>query len=96
MHAARDALCAAGALCWRNNVGVFRRLYDDTKVRCGLGLGSADLVGCYRGRLFGVELKTPIGRQSPEQRAWQRAVEQAGGLYVLARTVDEAVRGVTR
>lgn len=36
-----------------------------------------------------VECKSACGRQSPAQREFQRKWEAAGGLYVLARSVDE-------
>ena len=51
-------------------------------------------LGCW---LVGIELKAPKGRQSPEQVAVQRAFEQAGGFYAVARSVDEVediLRGV--
>ena len=34
-----------------------------------------------------IEIKTPTGRQSPEQRAWQAAVEAQGYKYAIARDV---------
>ena len=34
-----------------------------------------------------IEMKTPTGRQSPEQRAWQAAVEAKGYKYAIARDV---------
>ena len=42
-----------------------------------------------------IEMKTPKGRQSDSQRAWQRAV--AGNddyLYVVCRSLDEFIREV--
>lgn len=36
-----------------------------------------------------IELKTKKGWQSESQRLYQRAVEEAGGRYVLCRSVDE-------
>lgn len=42
-----------------------------------------------------IEMKTPKGRQSESQRAWQRAV--AGNddyLYVVCRSLDEFIRDV--
>jgi hypothetical protein len=92
LAAIQDALIAAGAVTWRCNTGV--AVYGAAKVRYGLGIGAADLVGVYRGRFFGVEVKSSRGRQSPAQKAWQRAVEGAGGIYVLARDVDTAMDGV--
>ena len=34
-----------------------------------------------------IEMKTPTGRQSPEQRAWQAAVEAPGYKYAIVRDV---------
>ncbi len=71
---------------WLNPVG-----FDhDKKIRYGLFKGSADIIGCYRGRFIGLELKSPIGRQSPEQRMWQVVVERYGGIYQVVRSPDEA------
>ena len=39
-----------------------------------------------------IEMKTPTGRQSPEQRAWQAAVEAQGYKYAIARDVLEFVK----
>ena len=36
-----------------------------------------------------VEVKSRVGRQSPAQREFELRWEQAGGLYVLCRSVDE-------
>jgi hypothetical protein len=42
--------------------------------------------GCW---LIGIELKSPKGRQSDEQKVVAHAFEQAGGFYHIARSVDE-------
>ena len=34
-----------------------------------------------------IEMKTTTGRQSPEQRAWQAAIEAQGYKYAIARDV---------
>lgn len=57
----------------------------------GLCPGSADLIGCYRGRFIALEIKTPNGRQSAEQRKFQRCVERNGGVYLIPRSVKHAV-----
>ena len=48
-----------------------------------------------------IELKTKTGRQSPEQKLFQRYFEAAGGKYMVVRTfedfvatVDDYVRGI--
>jgi len=56
--------------------------------------GQADIMAIVGGRFIAIECKSPRGRQSTAQIAWQRAVEAAGGVYVLARTVDDAVVAV--
>lgn len=43
-----------------------------------------------------IELKTPTGRQSPEQHQWQRLFEASGGRYVIIRSYDDFVAEVTR
>ncbi len=78
-----------GLVLWRNNIGVAEmRGY---KVRFGVGgPGGADLIGIYRSRFIAIEIKTPTGRQSPDQRTFQNLVESKGGEYVILRSVDDA------
>lgn len=79
---------------WRVNVG---RAVNQSGAVVRFGLpGQADIAGVLRGRHIEVEVKTPTGRQSDAQRRWQTAVERAGGRYVLARSVDEALAGARR
>lgn len=73
---------------WRNNTGVADQ--RGHVVRYGLGNGSADLIGLFRGRFVAVEIKTPTGRQSEDQRRWQSLVESKQGVYVIVRSEDEA------
>ena len=56
--------------------------------------GQADILCVCRGRLLAIEVKTAKGRQSLAQVAWQRALEAAGGVYVVARSVDDTVAAV--
>jgi hypothetical protein len=97
-HAIREAVVKLGlALLWRNNVGVASYgPFSAGKVRYGLGIGSADLVGVMigTGRFVAIEVKSPTGRQSTEQKLWGEAVRRAGGIYLLARTPEEAVAGL--
>jgi hypothetical protein len=62
----------------------------------GLCEGSADslfLIGPHGTTVY-VEWKTPDGRQSPQQAIFQAAVEKRGGIYVIATSVDEAVKRI--
>jgi hypothetical protein len=58
-------------------------------VRFGIP-GQADLTGLLPGGVrLEVEVKGAAGRQTEEQRAFQRMIERFGGVYVLARSVDD-------
>jgi len=89
----RDILIAVSALpetmIWRNNTGQ-GTAQGGRVIRFGLP-GSPDILGVCRGRSIGIEVKTAKGRQSQQQRRFQRAFEAAGGVYVVARSVEEAV-----
>lgn len=48
------------------------------------------------GSLCGIEVKTPIGKQSDSQRAWQAKAESFGVRYGIARSVGEALKLVEK
>ena len=71
---------------WRANVGVAQ--IGRRVVRFGVP-GQADLTGILpAGRRLEVETKTLTGRQTQDQRNFQRMIESFRGLYVLARSVE--------
>jgi len=77
---------------WRANVGVAR--IGRRVVRFGV-TGQADLTGILPdGRRLEIEVKAPDGRQSEDQKNYQRMIERFGGLYVLARSVEDVERAV--
>lgn len=43
-----------------------------------------------------IEMKSPTGTQSPEQKTWQRLFEAAGGKYIIIRDYDSFVLELTR
>ncbi len=49
-------------------------------------VGMPDIVCVIRGRFIGIEVKSPLGRQRPDQRVWQERIVKAGGFYILARS----------
>ena len=76
---------------WRNNIG-HAVMARGGRVTFGVGgPGGADLIGMLLGRFLALEVKTPTGRQSPEQRQFQTLVESKGGIYLLTRSVADAV-----
>jgi hypothetical protein len=83
-----------GLVLWRNNVGIAE--HRGQRVRYGLAVGSADLVGCLDGRFVALEVKTATGRAAPEQKLWLDLVRRYGGFAAIVRSVDEARAAVAR
>tara|TARA_R110000868_G_scaffold376429_1_gene641278 strand:- start:1185 stop:1511 length:327 start_codon:yes stop_codon:yes gene_type:complete len=79
---------------WRNNTGVAE--HRGARVRYGLAVGSADLIGCLDGRFVALEVKTPVGRASTEQRQWLDLVRRHGGFAAVVRSVAEAHAAIAR
>ena len=91
---------------FRNNTGTLRDQHG-RPVQFGLCKGSADLIGWrtvtvtpdmvgQRIAVFlSIEVKTPTGRLRPEQQQWLDAVQAAGGIAGVARSVDDALSIVT-
>lgn len=73
----------------RNNTGLFFTR-TGRGVRAGV-VGAPDIEGIIApyGRYIGIEVKSPTGRQRPEQVAYQRMTEAMGGIYILARSVAD-------
>ncbi len=90
-----------GLRVFRQNVGAYKDPRSGRVIRYGLCTGSADLIGWQSvvitpamvgqrfARFVSIEVKTPSGRLSPEQETWQAAVQKAGGIAVVARSVDD-------
>lgn len=84
-------LCGTGeVLLDRNNIGM-AWMKNGQPVKFGVGgPGGSDFVGTYRGRALYIEIKTPTGRQSPDQKTFQGKVERHGGIYRILRSVEDA------
>ena len=66
-------------------------------VRQGVKKGVADVILQIPKKGYAtlcLEFKTPVGRQSPDQKEYQRQVEMAGSKYVIVRSVAEAIEAV--
>jgi hypothetical protein len=53
--------------------------------KSGGTVGSADISATIQSKAVKIEVKIGHDRQSPAQREYQRQIEQAGGLYFIAR-----------
>lgn len=79
---------------WRANVGAAR--FGRQTVRFGIP-GQADLTGILpSGLRLEIEVKSASGVQTAEQRAYQSIIERFGGVYVLARSVDDVWAAIGR
>lgn len=90
------------ARLFRNQVGSLPDPRTGRLVTFGLARGSADLIGWRTivvtpdmvGRRLAVftsiEIKTPTGRLRADQQAWLTAVQGAGGIAGVARSVTDA------
>ena len=85
----------------RNNTGTLKDQHG-RPVTFGLAKGSADLIGWRTitvtpdmvgqqvAVFLSIEVKTPTGRLRPEQQQWLEAVQAAGGIAGVARSVEDA------
>lgn len=82
-------LQSIGALVIRTNSGSWRD--DSGNVIMGARGGTSDKVICMpgMGRFVALELKAANGVQSEAQKQFQARVIALGGIYILARSVDE-------
>jgi hypothetical protein len=90
-HLVQAILAAWGAhpglRIWRQNTG--GAMLKGRFVRFGVP-GAADISGILAGgRRLEIECKAECGRQSEEQLRYQLMIEHFGGVYVLARSVED-------
>lgn len=79
---------------WRQNSGAFITQDGARHVRTGIN-GMADLSGILSGgRRLEVECKTGSGRQTPAQLRFGEMITRMGGVYVVVRSVEEAVAAI--
>ena len=53
--------------------------------------GAPDIICVIKGWYVGVEVKVPKGKQSDHQKAFQEALEVAGGRYILAYSLEDVI-----
>lgn len=75
-------------LAWSNNTGALKT--NERLIRYGLP-GSSDILLSLApsGRMIGIEAKVGDDPWRPKQRNFAKALTQAGGLYILARSKDK-------
>lgn len=56
--------------------------------------GVPDLIGCYKGRMIGIEIKSQRGVVSDKQQDFLDKINRAGGVAFVARTIDDVIEGL--
>lgn len=54
--------------------------------------GLPDIIVVAGGQFIALEVKSAIGRQSPDQKITQQDIERHGGKYFLVRSVDDVIK----
>jgi hypothetical protein len=83
-----------GVICAITDAGVLNKL--GLQMSCGIPTGWPDITCCLpQGRFLGIECKAARGRQTPAQEWMQKNIEANGGLYILARSVEELAEAIS-
>lgn len=72
---------------WLSSRGYYWSSLDAGTV--GHRMGDPDMVACIAGKYVAIEGKTPVGRLSPRQREVRDLIQNAGGIYCVARSVED-------
>lgn len=54
-------------------------------------VGSPDIICVIKGQYVGIEVKRPGSKQNPNQLQFQKDLENAGGKYILAYSLDDVL-----
>lgn len=82
-----DYLTLKKHFCWRNNSGAMKTEHG-AFVRFGTP-GSPDIFCIWDGLIYGIEVKSPNGRLSEIQQSFLKEFEKAGGIPIVARSLDD-------
>ena len=88
MHYLRDE----GYLFWRHEPNTYNHALGRHISNPYAMKGVADILGVLKdgsGRMLAIEVKTPKGRQSADQKLFEKRLTMLGGVYILARSVED-------
>jgi hypothetical protein len=76
---------------WKNITGVFKNMHGDGLTRVGI-VGSCDISGITAsGKRLECEVKSGAGRLTKEQMLWRDMIVKFNGIWILARSVEQAL-----
>jgi hypothetical protein len=82
-------LTLKGVFHYRQNSGAFK---TDAGGFYAIGTkGAPDIICVVGGRYIGIEVKDAKGRLNENQIAFQKRLEAAGGLYLVAYSLDDVI-----
>ncbi len=86
-----EAFKKLGIFCWRNNTGMVKTRHGSF-VHYGK-VGSGDIIGLVgpAGKFLSVEVKAPKGIASPEQIEFRETIRNAGGIAIVAESLNSAI-----
>lgn len=62
----------------------------------GSTVGCSDILGIYKGKFLGIEVKTKSGKLSERQALFIEQINMEGGLAFVARSVDDVIQELER
>lgn len=55
-------------------------------------VGVPDIIACYKGHFIGIEVKNETGKTSPLQDINLQMIKDAGGISLVARSVEDVAK----
>jgi len=82
---------------YRNNSGAMITNNNGRRGFLRFGaVGSPDIICVINGIYVGIEVKGDKGKQSENQKTFQENLEKAGGVYILAFSLEDVINGLTK
>ena len=76
-----------------NHVWHYKQWQGSRRGRSGRK-GVSDIIGIYGGRFLAIEIKTAKGELRPEQAGFLGEVIQAGGITIVAKSLEDVIEGL--
>lgn len=84
-----EYLDVRGIFHYRQNSGAYKAAHGGF-IRYGTK-GAPDIVAVFRGKYIGIEVKDIKGRLNDNQKDFCKLLEAAGGIYMIARDIDDVI-----
>jgi len=83
-------LRSKGVLCFRHEPNTYNHTLGHHVSNPYVMAGAPDIIAILEGGIFcGIEVKTPKGKQSPDQILFQKRAEALGARYIVARSIED-------